>query len=102
MGRTALGGPGTVASSSTGVGSDSEFSGAWANKRESEEGRTGGDEPADRDRTGNICELGGWVTWKVSSNSASGGPGGRPGASNNNDISLSLETLREETLRLVG
>jgi hypothetical protein len=40
-----------------GIGSNCESGGAWASKRDKEEGRTGGDE-VERDRTGKRCKFG--------------------------------------------
>jgi hypothetical protein len=80
---------------------------ACARRRESElDGRALGELFA-RARVGNRCELGGCVTSKVSSTSASGGAGGRadglnlPVAWNASLVSLSLSAFFPDTLRLL-
>jgi hypothetical protein len=55
----------------------------------------------DRERTGKRCDVGECVTWKESSTSASGGPGGRFGGGVVESFApFSAGTFLEETLRL--
>jgi len=84
-----------------GTGSNGESGGAWASKRDKEEGRTGGEE-VERERTGKRCKFGECVVKNESSTSASGGPDGSAGVvvSMRSDCGCSFETLRDETLRL--
>jgi hypothetical protein len=84
-----------------GMGSNCDSGGACANRRDKEEGRTGGDE-VERERTGKRCRFGECVVKKESSTSASGGPEGSAGVAGSKraDWGCSLDTFRDETLRL--
>lgn len=86
-----------------GTGSNWFSTGAWASRIDSDDGRTVGDVLV-RERTGKRAELGGWVTLKDSSTSASGGPGGSVGEllpRINSSASLSLETFLRVALFLL-
>ena len=92
-----MGGDGVL--SREGMGSNCDSGGAWASKRDKEEGRTGGEELA-LERTGKRCRFGECVVKNESSTSASGGPGGSVGVSTSVDCGFSFETFRDESLRL--